>query len=259
MPERSSGPNASLLNRVAGKLTYANIVATLALFIALGGVSWAAYSLPKNSVGSKQIRKNAVSTTKVKNRSLLGGDLKNNTLKGTQVDEDSLGKVPAAASADVAGTSADRFTLVRREISSASNPNVGLARAYASEFPLVSHGPISLYGKCFEVGTTVYGEVYVRSAVDGAFGTYSNAYSDFLANPPLGTSFATEELRLVGQKWSLANNATVGGGGGVFLSPDGVGLSAGATIATIASAANPSLLFPSAKSCVFIVEGTRIG
>jgi hypothetical protein len=47
-------------------LSYGNIVATLALFIALGGVSWAAVALPKNSVGSRQVR----------NGSLLAGDFK---------------------------------------------------------------------------------------------------------------------------------------------------------------------------------------
>jgi hypothetical protein len=34
------------------RLTYANIVASLALFAALGGVSYAATTLPKSSVGS---------------------------------------------------------------------------------------------------------------------------------------------------------------------------------------------------------------
>jgi hypothetical protein len=33
-------------------LTYSNVVSTICLFILLGGVSWAATSLPKNSVGS---------------------------------------------------------------------------------------------------------------------------------------------------------------------------------------------------------------
>jgi hypothetical protein len=49
----------------ASKLTYANVVATLALFIALGGVSYAAVQLPANSVGSAQIKTGAVSTLKL--------------------------------------------------------------------------------------------------------------------------------------------------------------------------------------------------
>jgi hypothetical protein len=40
---------------VTPRLTYANVVATVALFIALGGASWAAISLPADSVGSRQL------------------------------------------------------------------------------------------------------------------------------------------------------------------------------------------------------------
>jgi hypothetical protein len=38
----------------------AMVVASIALTVALGGTSYAAIRLPKNSVGTKQLRKNAV-------------------------------------------------------------------------------------------------------------------------------------------------------------------------------------------------------
>jgi hypothetical protein len=47
------------------RLTYANVIATLALFIALGGASYAATSLPKGSVGTDQIQAEAVRTGKI--------------------------------------------------------------------------------------------------------------------------------------------------------------------------------------------------
>lgn len=47
------------------RLTYANVVATIALFAALGGVSYAAATLPKNSVGVGQIQAEAVRTGKI--------------------------------------------------------------------------------------------------------------------------------------------------------------------------------------------------
>jgi hypothetical protein len=56
------------------KLTYANVVSTLCLFLLLGGGAYAALKLPKNSVGAKQIKKNAVNSAKVKNGSLLADD-----------------------------------------------------------------------------------------------------------------------------------------------------------------------------------------
>jgi hypothetical protein len=57
-------------------LTYANVTSTAALFIALGGVSYAAATLPSNSVGSKQLQANVVTSSKVKDGSLLRADFK---------------------------------------------------------------------------------------------------------------------------------------------------------------------------------------
>jgi len=48
----------------------------MALFVALGGASYAAIKLPANSVGAAQIKKNAVDSNKVKDRSLLATDFK---------------------------------------------------------------------------------------------------------------------------------------------------------------------------------------
>ena len=48
----------------------AMVVACLALTIALGGTGYAAVTLPKNSVGAKQIKPNSVNSSKVKNQSL---------------------------------------------------------------------------------------------------------------------------------------------------------------------------------------------
>jgi hypothetical protein len=52
------------------------VVACIALAVALGGTSYAAITLPKNSVGTRQLKKNAVTSPKVKNRSLLAVDFK---------------------------------------------------------------------------------------------------------------------------------------------------------------------------------------
>ena len=64
------------MKTIRARLTYPHIVSTLALFLALGGISYAAIQLPKNSVGTKQLRKNAVTGAKVKNASLLAKDFK---------------------------------------------------------------------------------------------------------------------------------------------------------------------------------------
>jgi len=54
-----------VLGRFRSRATYSNVVSTLALFLALGGASFAAFQLPRNSVGSKQIKDHAVTLRKV--------------------------------------------------------------------------------------------------------------------------------------------------------------------------------------------------
>jgi hypothetical protein len=65
-----------MLARLRAHLTYANVVATIAVFIALGGSSYAALKLPKNSVGSEQLKPNSITSAKVKGGSLSTTDLK---------------------------------------------------------------------------------------------------------------------------------------------------------------------------------------
>jgi hypothetical protein len=72
--------------RVRSSVTYANVVATIALFLALGGTGYAAAGLARNSVGTAQIRNgqvkatdlaaNAVTSGKVRDGSLLARDFK---------------------------------------------------------------------------------------------------------------------------------------------------------------------------------------
>lgn len=76
--------------RVASRMSYADVVGSLALFLALGGVSWAATSLPKNSVTSAQIRNGAVTSADVRNSSLRGADLAAGAVGTREVRDGSL-------------------------------------------------------------------------------------------------------------------------------------------------------------------------
>ncbi|HEY2053241.1 MAG TPA: hypothetical protein VGH14_04825 [Solirubrobacterales bacterium] len=62
------------MKRFVPRLTYANVIATVALFVALGGGAYAATQLPKNSVGTKQLKKASVTAAKVKKGTLLASD-----------------------------------------------------------------------------------------------------------------------------------------------------------------------------------------
>ena len=47
------------------RLTFANVTSSLALFIALGGASYAAIKVPANSVGTKQVKNRAITQRKL--------------------------------------------------------------------------------------------------------------------------------------------------------------------------------------------------
>jgi hypothetical protein len=88
------------LKHLRRHLTYANVVATIALFLVVsGGAAYAATSLGKNSVGTRQIKNGAVTAAKIKNGAITGA----------KVNLGSLGTVPSAANATHAG-SADNAT-----------------------------------------------------------------------------------------------------------------------------------------------------
>jgi hypothetical protein len=90
-----------------GKLTYANVVATIALFAALGGGSFAvAAALKKDSVGTKQIQKKAVkaaeldtgavTSKKIAAAAVTSVALADGSVTGAKINESELGPVPTA-------------------------------------------------------------------------------------------------------------------------------------------------------------------
>jgi hypothetical protein len=61
-------------SRFLPKLSYSNVIATIALFIALGGAAVAA-GLPRNSVGASQLKRGAVTAAKLKKGAVNSGKL----------------------------------------------------------------------------------------------------------------------------------------------------------------------------------------
>jgi hypothetical protein len=85
------------------KLTFANVVSCLALFVALSGSAYAAAQLKKNSVGSKQIKANAVTTAKIKKGAVTGAKIELSSL-GTVPSAAVANSLPAAEPAHIVGT-----------------------------------------------------------------------------------------------------------------------------------------------------------
>ena len=69
------------------RLTYSNVVATLALFLALGlGGAYAA-----DKITSKDIAKDAVTSKAIKNKTVKSKDVKDKTLTGADYKDGSVG------------------------------------------------------------------------------------------------------------------------------------------------------------------------
>ena len=76
-----------MLAQLRSSLTYANVMATVALFVALGGTSYAVATgsidsreIKNDTVRSKDVRNNDIRSRDVRNRSLLAKDFKANEL-----------------------------------------------------------------------------------------------------------------------------------------------------------------------------------
>jgi hypothetical protein len=101
-------------------LTFANVMVVLLTFVVLGGGAYAATQLPKNSVGTRQLKKNSVRGSKVADRSLTAADIQ--------------GPVDSATSA----TSADRAATANHANSADGAANADrLGGLAASAFQLV--------------------------------------------------------------------------------------------------------------------------
>jgi len=76
-----------------------NMIAIVALFVALGGTAYAATALPAGSVGTKQLKNAAVASSKIKTSAVSGAKVADNSITGADVLESSLGQVPSATNA----------------------------------------------------------------------------------------------------------------------------------------------------------------
>jgi hypothetical protein len=77
------------------------VVAVVALFVALGGSSYAALT-----INGKNIKNKSIAGKKLKNRTITQKKVKKNTLGGAVINESKLGQVPSAADADNAANAA---------------------------------------------------------------------------------------------------------------------------------------------------------
>jgi hypothetical protein len=165
------------LTQIRKRLTYANVMSSIAVFLILGGASaLAATQLGKNTVGSKQLKKNAVTAAKIKanavtaaklqNNAVTGGKLADNSVTttklaansvtGAKIQASSLGTVPSATNATTAAnlTGQENFFL---------RLNGGQTQTIAS------NGSVSLVATCeANVGGKDFVRILAQTSAPGA-------------------------------------------------------------------------------------------
>jgi hypothetical protein len=182
MPTPSTRTRRSrAFGRLGAHLSFANVTALLALFVALGGSSYAAMrvgsadiadnsvrsvDLRDNSVRGRDIHKGTVRGTDFRDGDLKGRDVRDNTLTGDQLKESSLGPVPSAQDAQtLAGNSASAF------LGSDRQSRTGLIKlAHGDTKTIASSGPFTWKVTCTDEGGGATGlTVTVETTEAGSF------------------------------------------------------------------------------------------
>ena len=158
----------------------AMIVALIALFVAMGGVSYGfatgeidSREIKNNDVRSLDIRNNQIRTRDLRNNEVRGIDIRNstiqgrdiglNTVTGEDVKEDTLQKVPSALLADTAtradsAGSVDDLTIVNKTMQ-LGDPQATLA----------ANGPLTLVGTCEGDLSNTSAELLLDTSEDNTF------------------------------------------------------------------------------------------
>ncbi len=107
-----------MLRQLRSRMTYANVVSTIALALAIGGgTAYAAgkigtHNIRYHAVTGAKVDTNAVTASKVKNSALSGSDIRDNSLRGADIRNGSLQAVDFAAGQLPKGDKGDPATSI---------------------------------------------------------------------------------------------------------------------------------------------------
>jgi hypothetical protein len=93
-----------MLRAVLRRLTYANVIATLALFLALGGGAVWAANKQANKVGTGKIKPNAVTAGKIKANAITTSKIRENAVTNAKIREGSVNFGKLAVGTNVVAT-----------------------------------------------------------------------------------------------------------------------------------------------------------
>ena len=93
-----------MLRAIGRRLTYANVIATLALFLALGGGAVWAAAHNTNKIGTGKLKPNAVTAGKIKADAITQSKIRNNAVTNAKLREGAVNLAKIAAGTNVIAT-----------------------------------------------------------------------------------------------------------------------------------------------------------
>jgi hypothetical protein len=239
------------------------VIACVALFVSLGGVS---YGLATGSIDSREVKNNTIRSKDVRNNNLRSKDVRNNTLRtfdirnnevrgfdirnstirgrdvafntlgGADISEGNLAKVPSATTADTAtsATTAGSVATLR------TIAPTGVAEG-AAPVTLATHGPLTVTGSCDAAGANNEAVVRVQtteaSSAAGGTSAVAGVAPDTVTDPAFGPATV-----IVGEVADLAAAPRTFGSIDVFaFAPSGKAITG--KLGAIADAAANTCLF----------------
>lgn len=106
-----------MLKRLRSKLTYANVMATIAVFLVLTGIGFAVAKLPRKSVGNKQLKNNAVTSKKIHKDAVNASKIKTGAVGRSEI-----------ASGAVSNSEISNQAVTRNKIADSAIPLLGTLR-----------------------------------------------------------------------------------------------------------------------------------
>jgi hypothetical protein len=147
------------MRRLRKQMTYANVMSSIAVFVVLGGGAYAATTLPKNSVGSKQIKANAVTSSKVKDGSLLGKDFAGSELAKLKGATGATGAAGAAGATGAKGDKGDPATFTNLSFTNLTLKNSWTGDCYGEGLPAIAKSAEGVVrfrgGMCLPTGSSM--------------------------------------------------------------------------------------------------------
>jgi hypothetical protein len=160
------------------------VIAVIALFAALGGTAYAGFAVPKNSVGSPQLKKNAVTTKKIKNGAVTAAKINSAGLTvPNAVHANSADTATSAASAANAthAATADTATSAGNGVHAyahlLANGTVDSTLSSGITTAMVSHSPGTGIYCISGLGFTPKGVVVTPDSVNGPTSTQASVKS----------------------------------------------------------------------------------